>query len=305
MARRHNKVSLDNIRMLDAIDRHGSFAAAAQELFVVTSSITHAVHGLEEQLGLNLFDRSGRRARFTREGRLLLDQGRHLLAHAASFDEAVQLITTGWEASLVLTLDQVISMSPLMPLVDEFFKVAPHTSLHLRREAVAGTWDALLSGRADLILGAPAEGPAGGGFESAPMFKIDFVFAVVPDHPLARHRGVIPNSEIAQHRSVSVGDTTRSLPHLLRGLLDSRNSLSVPDTMAKLDAILLGVAGGFLPRSLVQPHVRAGRLKILKVETPHPPSQSTLAWRAGENGRALRWWIDKLTEPAVAAKLFF
>jgi DNA-binding transcriptional LysR family regulator len=305
MARRHNKVSLDNLRMLDAIERHGSFAAAAQELFVVTSSITHAVHALEEQLGLTLFDRSGRRVRFTREGGLLLEQGRHLLAHAATFEAEVQLIATGWETSLVITLDQVITLAPMMPLVAEFFVAAPHTSLHLRREAVAGTWDALLSGRADLIVGAPAGGPTGGGFESAPMFKIDFVFAVVPDHPLARHKGVIPNSEIALHRSVSVGDTTRTLPHLPRGLLDARNILSVPDTMAKLDAILLGVAGGFLPRSLVQPHVRAGRLKILKVETPHPPSQSTLAWRAGENGRALRWWIKKLTEPAVALNLFF
>lgn len=305
MARRHGKVSLDNIRMLDAIDRHGSFAAAAQELFVVTSSITHAVQNLEEQLALTLFDRSGRRARFTREGRLLLDKGRHLLAQANAFDEEVQLIATGWEASLVVTLDQVIGTAPLMPLVDAFFKAAPHTSLHLRREAVAGTWDALLSGRADLIVGAPAGGPAGGGFESAPMFDIDFVFVVVPEHPLARCRGVIPNSEIAQHRSVSIGDTTRSLPHMPRGLLDSRHSLSVPDTMDKLQAILLGVACGFLPRPLVKPHVRAGRLKILKVETPHPPNQAVLAWRAGENGRALRWWIERLSNPAVAGKLFF
>ena len=76
MSRRQPKVSLDSIRLLDAIERHGSFAAAAQELCVVTSAITHAVRNLESDLGLNLFDRSGRRARFTREGRLVLDKGR-------------------------------------------------------------------------------------------------------------------------------------------------------------------------------------------------------------------------------------
>ena len=138
-----------------------------------------------------------------------------------------------------------------------------------------------------------------------PMFDFDFVFVAVPDHPLAQCKSVIPNSEIAQHRSVSIGDTTRNLPHMQRGLLDSRHSLSVPDTMDKLQAILLGVACGFLPRPLVKPHVRAGRLKILKVETPHPPNQAVLAWRAGENGRALRRWISRLREAALVEKLFY
>jgi DNA-binding transcriptional LysR family regulator len=305
MTRRQIKVSLESIRALDAIDRHGSFAAAAQDLCVVTSAVTHAVRNLERSLGLTLFDRSGRRARFTREGRLLLDKGRALLAHAAAFDAEVQLVATGWEPSLVLTVDQLIRVDPLMPLVERFFQVAPHTSLHLRREAVAGTWDALVSGRADLIVGAPGEGPTGGGFESRPMFKINFVFVTVPDHPLAKLEGVIPNSEVAHHRSVSIGDTARELPQLPRGLLDSRNTLSVPDNRAKLEAILLGVGVGFLPRPLAATHIRAGRLKVLRVETPHPPSQATLAWRAGDNGRALQWWVAELTRPEMAARLVF
>jgi len=305
MTRRQIKVSLENIRVLDAIDRHGSFAAAAQALHVVTSAITHAIRTLERSLGLTLFDRSGRRARFTREGRLLLDKGRALLAHAAAFDDEVQLVATGWEPSLVVTLDQVIRIDRLVPLVESFFRAAPQTSLHVRREAVAGTWEALLSGRADLIAGAPGDGPTGGGFESAPMFRINFAFAVAPQHPLAKLGGVIPNSEVAGHRAVSIGDTARDLPHLPRGLLDSRDYLSVPDTNAKLQAILLGIGCGFLPRPLAAPHVRAGRLRLLRVETPHPPSQATLAWRAGENGRALRWWIEQLTRPKVAARLFF
>ena len=62
---------------------------------------------------------------------------------------------------------------------------------------------------------------------------------------------------------------------------------------------------GFLPERLAKQHVRAGRLVLLRVETPHPPSQSTLAWRAGENGRALKWWIEQLTRPRLAQGLFF
>jgi DNA-binding transcriptional LysR family regulator len=305
MAKRLHKLSLDNLRVLDAIDRHGSFAAAAQELCVVTSSVTHVIRNIEQNLGLTLFDRSGRSARFTGDGRQLLDKGRVLLQRAAEFDEEVQLLATGWETSLIISLDQVIRMEPLVPLFEDFCKEAAGTSLHVRREAVAGTWDALLSGRADLVVGAPAGGPPGGGYETLPLFRIKFVFAVAPAHPLARLKGVIPNSEIARHRSVIVGDTTRSLPRLPRGLTDSRNCLSVPDAETKLDAILTGIGCGFLPSRLAEPHVKVGRLVSLKAETPCPPSQATLAWRAGENGRALRWWIGQLTRPGLAERLFF
>ena len=115
MSRRTHRLTLDNLRLLDAIDRLGSFAAAARELCVVTSSITHAIHGIEDQLGIHVFDRSGRRARFTREGRMLLERGRELLDGAARFDAEVQMIATGWEASLVIAVDQVIRTEPSFP----------------------------------------------------------------------------------------------------------------------------------------------------------------------------------------------
>jgi DNA-binding transcriptional LysR family regulator len=305
MSRRNQRVSLDGLRVLDAIERLGSFSAAAQELCVVTSAVTHTVRNLEEQLGLTLFDRSGRRARFTRDGGLLLRKGRQLLSQAAQFDREVQLIATGWEPQITLCVDQVISTEPFVPLVESFLSVAPQTSLHVRREAAAGTWDALLSGRADLVVGAPADGPPGGGYESAQLYRIKFVLVVAPAHPLAQIAGIIADQTLAQHRAVVIGDTTRHLPHLRYGLMASRLVLSVPDTETKLRVLLLGLGCGFLPQRLAQAHLREGRLVELRVETPPPPSKSTLAWRAGENGRALRWWIRELTEPGVAERLFF
>ena len=95
LVKRHQRIDLDSLRLLQAIEQHGSFAAAAQALSVVTSTITHAVRGLEERLGLQIFDRSGRRVRFTGNGRALLERGRALLAQAAVFDDEVQALATG------------------------------------------------------------------------------------------------------------------------------------------------------------------------------------------------------------------
>jgi len=60
------KLSLDALLVLDAIARKGSFAAAAEELHRVPSAITYTVQKLEQDLDVQLFDRSGHRARLTR-----------------------------------------------------------------------------------------------------------------------------------------------------------------------------------------------------------------------------------------------
>ncbi len=304
MTKRHQRVSLESLRLLDAIDRQGSFGAAAQELGVVTSAITHAIRNLEENLGMTLFDRSGRRSRFTSKGRALLESGRPLLARADAFDEEVQHLATGWEPRLVISVDQVMRVEPLMPVAAEFFAVAPRTSLQIRREAAAGSWDALMSGRADLIFGAPAGGHPGGGFESAVLGARQFVLAVASDHPLASRKGKISRDEISSVRAVVLGDTTRALPHLPYGLKDNALSLSVPDPVTKLEAILLGIGCGFLLAKVAEPLVREGRLAVLDVDMPHPPGESRIAWRSGETGRALKWWIDRLTDPSFAETLF-
>jgi len=295
MTKRQQRISLESLRLLDAIDRQGSFSNAAQELCVVTSSITHAIRNLEENLGLTLFDRSGQRARFTTKGRTLLESGRHLLARADAFDDEVQSIATGWEPRLTITVDQVVPIQPLMQQVKDFLEVAPQTSLNIRREAAAGSWEALASGRADLIVGAPVAVHFGEGFESALMFETSYVLAVSVKHPLALHQGPVPHEQLAIHRAILVGDTSRAMPLLPYGLQDNRLRLSVPDPAAKLEAILMGLGCGFLTSHVATPLVRKGLIALLDVETPRPPSQSSLAWRAGENGRALMWWIKRLT----------
>jgi DNA-binding transcriptional LysR family regulator len=196
---------------------------------------------------------------------------------------------------LTITVDQVVPMPPLMQQVKDFLEVAPQTSLNIRREAAAGSWDALASGRADLIVGAPVAVHFGEGFESALMFETHYVLAVSVQHPLALHQGPLSHEQLALHRAILVGDTTRAMPLLPYGLQDNRQRLSVPDSAAKLDAILMGLGCGFLSTHVASPLVHKGLISLLDVETPRPPSQSSLGWRAGENGRALTWWIERLT----------
>ena len=75
-------LTLEALRVMDAIDRRGSFAAAADELGRVPSALSYTMQKLEEELDVVLFDRSGHRTKFTNVGRLLLERGRVLLEDA-------------------------------------------------------------------------------------------------------------------------------------------------------------------------------------------------------------------------------
>lgn len=133
------KLTLEALEVLDAIDRRGSFAAAAEELHRVPSAITYSVQQAEEALDVLLFDRRGHRARLTEAGRELLDEGRHLLRAAADLECRVRQVAKGWEAELRIAVDTLIGMEKLYGIVTEFYEANTGTRLRFLHEVLGGT----------------------------------------------------------------------------------------------------------------------------------------------------------------------
>jgi len=157
------RISLDALQILDAIDTQGSYAAAASRLHRVPSALSHAMQKLEGELGVELFEKSGRRAILTAAGRTLLEDGRHLLRAALELESRVKRVATGWETELSIAVDSVIPGERLYPLLQRFYDEGHGTRLRLSYEVLGGCWDALTTGRADLVIGAPGDMPARGG----------------------------------------------------------------------------------------------------------------------------------------------
>ncbi len=73
-------MSLRALRTLTVIARTGSFSAAAEHLGLTQAAVSHQVKGLEEELGTELFDRTGRGTRLNPSGRLILERAEEILA---------------------------------------------------------------------------------------------------------------------------------------------------------------------------------------------------------------------------------
>ncbi len=315
-----NALTPDALAMMDAIARTGSFAAAARHLGKVPSALTYNVRQLEDALDVLLFDRRSRQATLTAAGQELLEEGRRLLDQMDAVANRVKRVATGWETQLTVVVDDICSRSTILDLCADFYATAatsprdpqasteppalssPPTRLRVRNEVLAGTWEALVTGQADLAIGVGSGGEMPKGVAMKELGTIPFVFAVAPHHPLARCTTPIDDAELIRHRAVAVADSASRLTPITVNLLPGQDVLTVSDMRAKIAAQLAGLGCGFVPEPMARDFVDSGKLVVREVARPRAPGRLGYAWRApagrgsGEArpGLALRWWLDRL-----------
>ena len=103
------RLSLDALLTVDTIARRGSFSAAAKELYRVPSTISYTVSKLEDDLGVQLFERFGPRVVLTPAGEELLKEGRYLLKAAQDLELRVRRVASGWETEFAIGMDSMLS----------------------------------------------------------------------------------------------------------------------------------------------------------------------------------------------------
>lgn len=300
--------------MVDTIARTGSFAAAARALGKVPSALTYNVRQLEEALDVLLFDRSSRQAQLTAAGAELLTEGRRLLQEVGAVANRVRRVACGWETQLSISVDEVVSVTTVLEIAADFYALRAQdtaeddddpsagsgstTRLKLRTDVLTGTWEALTSGQADLAIGVTGHLVPPPGLEARPLGQVRFVYCVAPHHPLAGGAAPIEDTLLVAHRAVAVADTAQRLAPTTVNLLPGQDVLTVPTMRAKLEALRLGLGGGYLPEPLARPLIDTGQLVRRATSRGEHLEALSYAWRAEHGpiglGRALQWWLQRL-----------
>ncbi len=289
----YSAITLDALRTLDAIDRRRSFAAAAEELFRVPSAVSYTISKLEEDLGVELFDRRRRKAELTPVGRLVLEQGRHILTATEELTAMARQAADGWEVELRICVDSVLDCGPIYDLIAAFQTVQPRTEVRLIEEVLGGTWDALNAERCDIVIGAEGEPPSQG-FGIHALGQVSFEFVVAAGHPLTHLPQPVKLSAIQDYPTVVVADSSRYLPVRSAGLLDGRSRVVVPSIERKIEAQCRGLGVGYLPRHRIGEELESGHLVAIQLEKSRAPQSLSIAWRNSNKGKALKWFISRL-----------
>jgi DNA-binding transcriptional LysR family regulator len=297
------KISLDALHIIDAIDRRGSFSKAGQELHRVPSTISYMVAKLEDDLGVQVFERNGPRIVLTPAGRELLKEGRYLLKAAQDLEHRVRRVASGWETEIAIGLDAMFPVIALEQELRDFYTIAQQTRLRIVQETLTGPWEALLDRRVDLLVGVAGDGPAGGGYVARPIGQMRFVFTVASSHPLAQVTGPLGRAQLQDHRAVVVADSARNMAPRTVGLLFGQDTLTVPGMQLKYELQVAGLGFGYLPEPSARAAIEQGLLIEKETEEPRAIESFYMAWRVGEEGAALKWWIERMQRPGVFERL--
>ena len=253
-------ITIEALEVLDAIDRKGSFSAAADELYRVPSAITYTVQKLEQDLGVTLFRREGRRSVLTPAGQELLTQGRRILEATTALTESTKRVANGWESRVNIAIETCFPLQAIYPILKDFYEIYPDIEFNLYEEVLAGSWDALLCGRADLVIGAPDMPPAQKGISTVLLAELENVLVAAPDHPVTRLPPPLSLINLDRYRAVVARDSTQNLAPQSRGLHTKHAVISVPNMDAKIRAHCQGMGVGTVPRYRVQALLESGEL---------------------------------------------
>jgi DNA-binding transcriptional LysR family regulator len=282
-------ITLEALVVLHTIDQRGSYAAAAEELRKVPSALSYIIQSLEEKLGVTLFERQGRRSVLTPAGRHLMEEGRLLLEAVGKLADRTRSIASGWETRIRVAIDSMFNTRVTFEILDQFLQDCPDIEIDIREEVMSGGWEALIDDQVDLLLGAAGPVPPHKGIHARPIAKLDRVFAVARNHPLATEPQPISHERLAQQRTVVVHDSARTSIPWTAGIVIESRYFYVPTVDCKIRAQLAGIGCGYLPRRRVQAFLDAGELVELEIENP-PHDKATdmyIAWKLVNHGKGL------------------
>ena len=212
--------------------RLGSVSRASEALYVSQPAITLQLQALERELGVPLFERSGRRLAPTPEGQLLYELAQPLVESldglGASFREKVRGLDAG-ELNIAANSSTILYLLPR--IVELFRSQHPEVRLTLHNAASADGTDLLRSDAVDLAVGSMLDVPAD--LSYAPVYRFEPLLIAPPDHPLIKQRD-LKLADLSPHALIL--PPKRQLTYRLVDLVFQQNR--VPYTVA------LEVGGG-------------------------------------------------------------
>lgn len=145
-------LDLYRLQQFLAVADHAGFTSAATELHLTQQAVSAAIGQLERQLGVSLFDRSGRKLRTTEAGAVLREGARVLLAAAASLAERTHEAGTAAPRPFVIGHTPAVTAEEVYLLLEPVRAQLPEVSVTAREVFPDALAQALYDGEIDLAL---------------------------------------------------------------------------------------------------------------------------------------------------------
>ncbi|MDP4529322.1 LysR family transcriptional regulator [Alkalimonas delamerensis] len=250
--------TLEQWRMFKAVAEHGGFHQAAEAVFKSQSSIHHAVHKLEDVLGVTLFQVEGRKTQLTAAGEQLLRRINFLLTEAERMEQVALNLQAGVESTLCIAVDEAFPRAVLFQTLSAVSNEYPLIRIELMETVLAGANELLAQGKAEIAVSPFTLADN----LSEDICQVEFVAVAGSQHSLHQLERELTLEDLKDCRQIVLRDSgkDRNKEH---GWLGSEQRWTVSHVGTSIELLLQQLGFAWLPRHAVAPYLATGQLKLL------------------------------------------
>jgi LysR family hydrogen peroxide-inducible transcriptional activator len=294
-------MTLNELRYIVAVAQESNFRRAAEKVFVSQPALSLAIQKLEEELGIQIFERSRTAVSMTPIGELIVNQAQRALEEVAQIKE----IASQGKDQLIgaLKLGAIYTVGPyLLPgLIPVLKQKAPQMPLEMEENQTTNLLTLLANGRLDVIIIAlPFDGPS---IVTMPLYDEDFSVVVPIDHPWAKKKH-IKTAELATEKVLLLNSGHCFSNQVREACAEFNSAVGEIQQGNSLDTIRNMVASGLgitvLPATANTDRHRSQLTREIPFASPAPARRIALAWR---KGFARKQAIEVLAEAIIETNL--
>lgn len=280
-------MTLTELRYVVAVYRERHFGRAAESCYVSQPTLSAAIKKLEQELGVDIFERSKQDISVTPVGEQVIEQAQRVLEEA---EKLKQISQVGKDQLIgTLRIGAIYTIGPyLLPhIIPELRKNAPNMPLVIEENFTARLREKLKAGQLDaIIIALPFEEP---GVVTLPLYDEPFVAVLPASHPL-NQKDSIRMKELAKENLLLLGEGHCFREQVLEACPECRDANisggafhqtiegSSIETIRHM--VVSGIGVTVLPCSAAGTDKYARRLlQIKRLKNPEPKRCVALAWR--------------------------
>jgi DNA-binding transcriptional LysR family regulator len=177
-------MELKQLQTIKNILTEGSYLKAAEKMGYAPSTVTLHIQQLEEELGIKLFEKVGRRMLLSKEGDFFWMNAKLLLEHADTFKKVMDNFVTGQMGHVRLGTISTIGRSLLIPKIIAFFKEYPNIKLTFELSSSEVITQKIINNQLDIGIGFAPPANLNLFFEPICLEPMDLLLPI--GHPLAK-----------------------------------------------------------------------------------------------------------------------
>ncbi|MCU7872854.1 MAG: LysR family transcriptional regulator [Candidatus Thiodiazotropha sp. (ex Lucinoma borealis)] len=184
-------IELTHLKVIAALQRHGTLTEAANSLCLSQSALSHQIRYLEKKLGVAIWEKEGRRLRLTRAGDLMLNSADKILPLLEQTEQTLKAYADGKQGILRIGVECYPCYEWLTGVISDYLQLAPDVDVDIFHQFQFSGFEGLLNRHIDMLITPDRGDHAELLFDL--LFEYELVLLVADSHPLASTTWVKPD----------------------------------------------------------------------------------------------------------------